>query len=307
MDQPDRELISALFNRMRTVSVEKDQEAEAFIHGLMRQDANSPYLLVQSVLIQEEALKGADARIRELETEVERLRQNRPAQSAAAKASPGFTGAAASAGPAPWEAAPEPSPTTSVPTTSAARPAAQSAGWWGSGMPAGTTANGSSEAPSAGSTPPPYNGPSSRSGMSVPPAPQDRPSQQSGSGAGGFMRQAASTAAGVAGGMLLANSLSGLFGGGSSASAKPATPATASTDKPAESAANPAEAAQAATTDDSGNGQMQEASDTSDNNQGGHPDQAAMQEASHDDDWGDADDDDNWGSANWGGGDDLEI
>src|SRR6056297_2044235 len=96
MNQNDRQLIAELFERMRSVDrVDKDQDAEAFIHQSMRENADSPYLLVQSVLAQEVALQEAGQRIEELEAQIT---QN---------ASAGFSGAGKrvpSGQPAPWEA-----------------------------------------------------------------------------------------------------------------------------------------------------------------------------------------------------------
>src|SRR5262249_36408093 len=48
----------------------RDREAERLIQDGLRQAPNAPYALVQTALIQDEALKRADARIRELETQL---------------------------------------------------------------------------------------------------------------------------------------------------------------------------------------------------------------------------------------------
>ena len=64
MNNDERQMIADLFERMRTVqNLDKDSDAEAFIHQSMRENANSPYLLVQSVLAQEVALQEAGKRI----------------------------------------------------------------------------------------------------------------------------------------------------------------------------------------------------------------------------------------------------
>ena len=60
MNHDDRQMIADLFERMRSVqNLDKDGDAEAFIHQSMRENGDSPYLLVQSVLAQEVALQEA--------------------------------------------------------------------------------------------------------------------------------------------------------------------------------------------------------------------------------------------------------
>lgn len=245
MNQDDRHLIADLFERMHSCQgLAKDQEAEAFIHQSMRQNADSPYLLVQSVLAQEVALQKAEARIRELEAQVEQ-------GSTAARSSAGF----GAGEPAPWEAP---------------KVAASGSGAGASGAPVGGAAALAQSASSLGSSAVPAAG-RRRGGPSG-----DRVQVQRGSG--GFMAQAMSTAAGVAGGMLLASGISSLFSGSdSSANASEMASSTAST-------------TDTATNDVPTN----DALDTT-------ADQDAMQHASHEDDWGG----DDWGGDEWGG--DFEI
>jgi hypothetical protein len=142
---------------------------------------DAPYMLVQSVLVQEHALQQADARIKELEEEVRAL-QTAPQQQAAGSGS--FLG-----------------------------------GLFGS-RPADEPARGATSVPPIGSraTPSVYG---SRQGWT-----QQEPGQQ-GSGqqpggpfaqaaqpaGGGFLRSAMATAAGVAGGMLVAGAISNMLGG----------------------------------------------------------------------------------------------
>ena len=68
MTPQERELVTALFDRLATLETNpRDGEAErAIIEGL-RRAPNATYALVQTALVQDEALKRADARIRELE------------------------------------------------------------------------------------------------------------------------------------------------------------------------------------------------------------------------------------------------
>ncbi len=69
MTPQERELVTELFDRLATLeSTPRDPDAErAMIEGL-RRAPNAVYALVQTALVQDEALKRADARIRELES-----------------------------------------------------------------------------------------------------------------------------------------------------------------------------------------------------------------------------------------------
>jgi hypothetical protein len=72
MTPEERKLVIELFDRLATLEdAERDPEAERLIKDGLRQAPNAPYALVQTVLVQDEALKRANARIRELEGEGE--------------------------------------------------------------------------------------------------------------------------------------------------------------------------------------------------------------------------------------------
>jgi len=69
MTPEERNLVIELFDRLATLEdAQRDPEAERLIRDGLRQAPNAPYALVQTVLVQDEALKRADARIRELES-----------------------------------------------------------------------------------------------------------------------------------------------------------------------------------------------------------------------------------------------
>jgi uncharacterized protein len=69
MTPEERNLVSELFDRLATLEdAPRDPDAERLIRDGLRQAPNAPYALVQTVLVQDEALKRADARIRELES-----------------------------------------------------------------------------------------------------------------------------------------------------------------------------------------------------------------------------------------------
>ena len=68
MQAQERELITGLYERLRQFeSQARDPEAERLIAELVSRQPSAPYLLTQTVLVQEEALKAAQARIAELE------------------------------------------------------------------------------------------------------------------------------------------------------------------------------------------------------------------------------------------------
>ena len=71
MTPEEHNLISGLFDRLRNVNpVQKDQEAEQLIKQSTAAQPDSPYLLVQTLLVQEHALNNAQVRIQQLEKQV---------------------------------------------------------------------------------------------------------------------------------------------------------------------------------------------------------------------------------------------
>src|SRR5471030_2898466 len=90
MQSQERDLITGLFGRLQPFeSQPRDGEAEALIKDSIARQPAGPYLLVQTVLVQEQALKAAQERIAELEAKLE----------AAVPVSPGFLGSAPRIGP----------------------------------------------------------------------------------------------------------------------------------------------------------------------------------------------------------------
>jgi uncharacterized protein len=68
MTPEERSLITELFDRLATLeNAPRDPAAEQAIYDEFQRAPNAAYVLVQTVLVQDEALKRADARIRELE------------------------------------------------------------------------------------------------------------------------------------------------------------------------------------------------------------------------------------------------
>ncbi len=122
MTPEERQLLAGLFDRIRgAAGSPRDREAEAFINEAVRQQPYAPYLLTQTVIVQEEGLKAAAAKIEELEAKVRDLE----AQPAAGSGSflggigkslfggddrPAARGPSPSAGPWGGQAAPQPQP-----------------------------------------------------------------------------------------------------------------------------------------------------------------------------------------------------
>jgi hypothetical protein len=181
MNADERQLITDLFNRMRSYGTpDKDREAEALINQLARATPDTTYMLVQSVLVQEQALQATNERVQELE---EQLRAAQDGERPRDQRSGGFLGGF-------WGGRRGEEPRSSVPVVgSRATPSAYD---------------------SRGDGRSPW-------GQSAPPA-QAQPVPAASSGGGGFMRSALTTAAGVAGGMLVADSIRNMLGGGAHAS-----------------------------------------------------------------------------------------
>ncbi len=89
MQEQERELITGLFGRLQPFEAQpRDSEAEALIRDFVARQPSAAYLLVQTVLVQEQAIKAAQDRIAELE-----------AKAGAAPAASGFLGSAPRIGP----------------------------------------------------------------------------------------------------------------------------------------------------------------------------------------------------------------
>jgi hypothetical protein len=186
MTPQERQLLAELFDRLASLENEpRDPEALQATDEGLRRAPNALYPLVQSVLVQDEALKSADARIRELESQLgispvqsqqgtsfldnareDLLGRHEPAQGSVPTVRPG----------------------ASTPISSAWR----------------TTKLSADDYPQQGGYGQPGDYPPQGQGMGSP----------GGAGAGGsFLGTAASAAAGAIGGALLMNSLRGLMGG----------------------------------------------------------------------------------------------
>ena len=179
MNDQEREVIADIFRRLEQVANEiRDPEAERFIAERMRAQPYAAYAMAQTIFIQEQALTNLQAEVEQLRSEVE-----------AARRQPQASGGILSSlfGGSPRHPEPEPF------RRDAAEGARRTSPWGAPAIPQRMSGYGD-DAPAQGS-PGPWGG-----GMG-----QSR--------GGGFLQGALSTAAGVAGGMMVANALSSAFGG----------------------------------------------------------------------------------------------
>jgi hypothetical protein len=175
MNEQERQVISDIFRRLEQVAHQpRDPETERFIADKVRQQPYAPYALAQAVYVQEQALANLNAEVEQLRAEVDQLRR-------APQGGGGLLGSLFGGGARP----PEPP-----------RPA---------GSPWGRP----------GPQPMPHQGYGHQGfGMGQPSAASGPWGGMAARGAGGgFLQNAMATAAGVAGGMMIANALSNAFGG----------------------------------------------------------------------------------------------
>lgn len=184
MSPEERQLLTALFDRVRTASATpRDRDAESFIDQSTREQPYATYYLAQAVVVQEKGLEAAANHIRELEQRIHELEADESGHRRAEQGG-GFLNSIFGSGQPRQLAASQP-----------------------------TSGNTQRQGYRAGSD---YDDDSARRQQGFPPAPSAgpwgaTPAFQQPSAGGSFLRGALGTAAGVAGGMLLANSLSGLF------------------------------------------------------------------------------------------------
>ncbi|MGE8437619.1 MAG: DUF2076 domain-containing protein [Pseudomonas palmensis] len=184
MNHEEQTLIDGLFGRLKQAESEgapRDAQAQARIAEHLQQQPSAPYYMAQAILVQEAALKRLDEQNRQLQAD---LNQARAQVAATAPSSGGFLSSIFGGG----ARQPEPQPQR------AAQPA-----------PASATSGGGWREPASG-----FGGPGvapQQQGFNA--APQAAPAR---GGASSFLGGALQTAAGVAGGVMLAQGISSLFG-----------------------------------------------------------------------------------------------
>ncbi len=191
MTPAERQLVTELFDRLATLEdAPRDPDAERAIRDGMAQAPNAVYALVQTTLVQDEALKGAHARIQELESQLGTGNAQRQG---------GFLDNMRDSI---WGRRDE--PRGSVPNV---RP-----GDAPMGAPPQFGGPGQQPGQYPGSQPGPYQG-QPMGGPGYPPQGQMPPPPEPSRG-GSFLGTAAAAAVGAIGGSLLMNSMRGMTGGG---------------------------------------------------------------------------------------------
>ncbi|TPI11628.1 DUF2076 domain-containing protein [Mesorhizobium sp. B4-1-3] len=176
MTPEERQVITAIFERLRTAENHpRDPEAERLIADLVARQPYAPYAMAQSLYVSEQALLRLNSRISELEAQLQEARSK--------PQSGGFLSGLFGGDP------PEPRPTS--PGSGSQYPQGQPG--YAPDAPASPAGSGRQSGPWGGQA---------QSG------PWGAPAQ-----GGGFLHNALTTAAGVAGGMVVANALSSAFSG----------------------------------------------------------------------------------------------
>jgi hypothetical protein len=193
MTPEERQMLGGLFQRVNSAAAtQRDPEAESFISDAVRAAPHAPYVLAQTVLVQQQALEAAANRISQLEAAAQRGAEQSQEHGS-------FLG---NLGKSIFGGGPSAPPRSDYDQQAYQRPPSRSAPQPPQGYPSQPQ----------GYAPPPPQGypPQQPQGYPPQPGPWGAPPQPQG---GGFLQNAASTATGVAGGVVLGNLLGGLFGG----------------------------------------------------------------------------------------------
>jgi uncharacterized protein len=190
MTPEERQMLGGLFQRVNSAAAtQRDPEAESFINDAVRTAPHAPYVLAQTVLVQQQALEAAANHISQLEAAAQQVpEQNEEHGSFLGNLGKSIFGSGPSSPP------PRPDPDPQAYQRAAPPP------------PRGYAPPQGGYPPTQGGYPPPPP-----QGYPPQPGPWGQPQPQA--GGGGFLQNAASTATGVAGGVVLGNLLGGLFGG----------------------------------------------------------------------------------------------
>ncbi|WP_065259620.1 DUF2076 domain-containing protein [Pseudomonas bananamidigenes] len=185
MNSEEQTLIDGLFSRLQQAETEaapRDAQAEARIKEHLTRQPAAGYFMTQAILVQEAAIKSLDEQNKQLTQQVQQLQaelQSAKAQSAApASSGGGFLSSIFGS------SSPRPAPTQSAPA---------STGGWREPAPQQN-----------------YGAPAPQQNFGAPPAGYGQPQAAPAAGSG-FLGGALKTAAGVAGGVMLAQGISSLF------------------------------------------------------------------------------------------------
>jgi uncharacterized protein len=185
MTPEERQMLGGLFQRVNSAAAtQRDPEAESFITDAVRAAPHAPYVLAQTVLVQQQALEAAANRISQLEAAAQQGgEQSQEHGSFLGNLGKSIFGGGPSSPPPRPDSDPQAYQRTAPPP------------------------------PRGYAPPPPQGGYPPQPPQGYPPQPGPWGQPQPSGGGGGFLQNAASTATGVAGGVVLGNLLGGLFGG----------------------------------------------------------------------------------------------
>lgn len=200
MNDQEKQIIADIFKRLEQTSGQaRDADAERFINDKVRTQPYAPYAMAQALYVQEEAMKSLNQQLEQTRAENEQLQHQiqQASQNQGGFLSSIFGGSQRQAPPPPagfGRSGPPPG--------------------YGQGAPQGYPQQGYPQqgGPQQGG---PWGGPQAQGGQPQggPWGGQPQPQQQAPQG-GGFLRGALTTAAGVAGGMVVGNALMNAFSGG---------------------------------------------------------------------------------------------
>ncbi|ROM91686.1 DUF2076 domain-containing protein [Pseudomonas brassicacearum] len=199
MNSEEQTLIDGLFSRLQqaeTDSAPRDALAEARIKEHLSRQPAAGYFMTQAILVQEAAIKSLDEQNKQLTQQIQQLQAElQQARAQAAAPAPSNSGGGFLSSIFGGSRDPQPAPAQSAP--------ASSGGW---------------REPARPSAPPPQNYGAPQQGFGAPQqnfgAPQQNyaaPQQQAPAAGSSFLGGALKTAAGVAGGVMLAEGISSLF------------------------------------------------------------------------------------------------
>ena len=183
MNSEEQALIDGLFAKLKqaeATSAPRDAQAQARIAEHLQQQSAAPYYMTQAILVQEAAIKRLDEQNKQLQAE---LTQVKAQVAATTQSSGGFLSGIFGSG----TRQPQPQPVASQPVS----PPPTSTGGWREPAPAS-----SFNAPGVAPQPQAYTQPAAAPARG---------------GASSFLGGALQTAAGVAGGVMLAQGISSLF------------------------------------------------------------------------------------------------
>lgn len=188
MNTDEQTLIDGLFGRIKQAedpSQPRDAQAQARIEEHVRAQPAAPYYMAQAILVQEAALKRLDEQNKQLEAELKQARaQLEASRSSSGNSGGGFLSSIFGAGARNPQATAQPQPQAQRPGAAAA----PGGGWREPSAPGFAQAQAPAQPQQPGVTAAPARG-----------------------GASSFLGGAMQTAAGVAGGVLLAQGVSSLF------------------------------------------------------------------------------------------------